>query len=145
MEKGTLMDDIFRDLNKFNFSENIIGDYSPLSLAFIGDAVFEIYIRTYVLSKGNMSPHKLHIASAGFVNAKAQAKIMHEITKYLNEDEVDIARRGRNAKSATIPKNANITDYKNATGLESLFGYLYLSGKAERLCELLEISIKIIE
>lgn len=141
MEERTLMD----YLNKFNFPKNIIADYSPLSLAFIGDAVFEVYVRTHVLSKGNMPPHKLHILAASFVNSKSQAKIMHEISKHLKEDELEIAKRGRNAKSASVPKNADITDYKNATGLESLLGYLYLSGKSERLEELMELAVKIIE
>lgn len=144
MEKESLTINIFNS-DKFNFPTNIIGEYSPLALAFIGDAVFEVYIRAYILTKGNMPPHKLHVLAASFVKAKSQAKVMHKITKYLNSEEIDIAKRGRNAKSGTIPKNADITDYKNATGLESLFGYLYLSGQTTRLSELLDLSIQIIE
>lgn len=144
MEEGTLMDMLNLPLN-MKFPQNIIGEYSPLSLAFIGDAVYEVYIRTYILSKGNMPPHKLHIQAANFVKAKSQAKVMHQIAEHLDEEEAEIARRGRNAKSGTIPKNADVTDYKNATGLESLFGYLYLTGKTERLNQLIELSIKIIE
>lgn len=129
----------------FEFPKNLIGEYSSLSLAFIGDAVFEVYVRTYILSKGNMPPHKLHIMASNFVKAKSQAKIMHEILETLSEEEAEVARRGRNAKSGTIPKNADLTDYKNATGLESLFGYLYLSGNKERLVELMNMAIMIIE
>lgn len=140
MEEGKLMNDFLN-----SDGGNIIAEYSPLALAFIGDAVYEVYIRTYILSKGNMPPHKLHILASNFVKAKSQATIMHGISEYLTEEELEIARRGRNAKSGTIPKNADITDYKNATGLESLFGYLYLSGNMSRLKELFEASVKIIE
>lgn len=144
MEERTLMDDLLNSAKDFDISRNIIAEYSPLSLAFIGDAVFEVYVRTYVLSKGNMPPYKLHIEASNFVKAKSQAVIMHQISEKLTEEELEIARRGRNAKSGTIPKNADITDYKNATGLESLFGYLYLAGNVDRLKVLFEESIKII-
>lgn len=143
MEEKNVEINFFETVNGFKLAKNIIGEYSPLSLAFIGDAIFEVYVRTYILSKGNTTPHKLHLMSASYVKAKSQARIMQEIQEYLNEDEVEIAKRGRNAKSGSIPKNADITDYRNATGLESLFGYLYLSNKIERLEELLKISIKI--
>lgn len=139
------MNDFLKISEQFNIPRNVIAEYSPLSLAFIGDAVYEVYIRTYILSKGNMPPHKLHILAANFVKAKSQAKVMHQIEEHLDEEENDVARRGRNAKSGTVPKNADVTDYKSATGLESLFGYLYLTGKIERLNQLIELSIKIIE
>lgn len=145
MEERTLTEKFLYGSMGFEFSGNISGEYSPLSLAFIGDAVFEVYVRTYILSKGNTTPHKLHIAAANFVKAKSQAKAMNEIAEHLTEEEVEVARRGRNAKSGSVPKNADVTEYRRATGLESLFGYLYLSGRTERLRELFDISIKIIE
>ncbi len=145
MEERALMDEILNVAKDFEIKGNIVSDYSPLALAFIGDAVFEVYVRTFVLSKGNMPPHRLHIEAANFVKAKSQAIIMHSISENLSEEEQEIARRGRNAKSGTIPKNADITDYKNATGLESLFGYLYLTGKTKRLKELMNIAISIIK
>ena len=145
MEERTLIDNFLDSAVGFNFPQNILGEYSPLSLAFMGDAIFEVYVRTYILSKGNTTPHKLHIAAANFVKAKSQAKAMNAIVRHLTEDEAEVARRGRNAKSGTVPKNADVTEYRRATGLECLFGYLYLTGKTERLMELLEISTRIIE
>lgn len=145
MEKRKLAGDFMDFFNQFHFCDNIEGEYSPLSLAFVGDAIFELYIRTYILSKGNMPPKTLHEMASSYVKAKSQAKIMHEISEYLNDEELNISKRGRNARSGTIPKNAEVVDYKNATGLECLYGYLYLKGSIERLNQLLDLSIKIME
>lgn len=116
--------------------------FSPLGLAYIGDAVYEIIVRTMVLLKGNAPVNKLHKQAKEYVNAKAQAELYHRIATYLTEEEQAIFRRGRNAKSFTTPKNMEIADYRHATGLEALFGYLYLKGQMERILYLFERGIK---
>lgn len=115
--------------------------YSPLVLAYAGDAVYELYVRTMILSQGNAPVHKLHKRSIEFVKAKAQSDILHSLMDGLSEEEQDIVRRGRNAKSGTIPKNADVTEYKYATGFETLLGYLYIKGDYTRLLELLKMSV----
>lgn len=115
--------------------------YSPLVLAYIGDAVYEAYIRCSIVSAGNMPVHKLHKAATGFVKAKAQSDLMEKILPLLTEEETAVFKRGRNAKSATSPKNADIVDYRRATGFEALIGYLYIAGKKDRLIELLDSCI----
>lgn len=114
--------------------------FSPLVLAYVGDAVHELYIRTLLLSQGNAPVHKLHKRSIAFVKAKAQSDTIHKLMEILTPEEQDIVRRGRNAKSGTIPKNADVTEYKYATGFETLLGYLYLKGDYMRLLELLKLS-----
>lgn len=111
-------------------------DYSPLALAYIGDCVYELFIRTYVLSKGNRSVNKMHKASRELVKASSQAKLYFLIQEDLTEEEQVILKRGRNAKSVSRPKNGDMTDYRHATGLEALIGYLYIEGKIERIKEL---------
>jgi ribonuclease III family protein len=114
---------------------------SPLVLAYVGDAVYEVFIRTLIVSQGNAPVHKLHVRSIKYVKAKAQSDIVHRIMDLLTPEEHDIVRRGRNAKSGTVPKNADITEYKYATGFESLIGYLYLKGELSRLQQILKMSI----
>lgn len=114
--------------------------YSPLVLAFVGDAVYELYVRTVLLSHGNAPVHKLHRQSIGYVKAKAQSDTIHKLNDMLTPEELDIVRRGRNAKPGTIPKNADIMEYKYATGFEALLGYLYLRGEYGRLIELMKLS-----
>lgn len=106
---------------------------SPLQLAYIGDAIYEVFVRTHILMNNNKNVNRLHRLAIKYVKADAQAKFYHEIQEYLTEDERRIVKRGRNSKVATVPKNANLTDYKYATGFESLIGYLYLTGNTERL------------
>lgn len=115
---------------------------APLQLAYIGDAVYELYIRTYILDKYKSKVKNLHIQSIGFVKAAAQAELSRVLEESLDEEELRVFKRGRNAKSVTVPKNAKLIDYKNATGFEALVGYLYLKKKYERLGELLEICIE---
>ena len=115
-------------------------EYSPLALAFIGDAVYEVYVRAQVLSEANTSAHILHKKAIAYVKAEAQATAAKVIMEQLSEDEMAIFKRGRNAKSATVPKHANVSDYRHATALEALFGYLYLSGETERLTELMQVA-----
>lgn len=119
-----------------------INSYSPLALAYVGDAVYELYIRTLLLSRGNAPVHKLHRQSVAFVKAKAQSDIVHKLMERLDPVEQDVVRRGRNAKSGTIPKNADVADYKYATGFETLLGYLYLKQDFARLLEVMRISVE---
>ncbi len=126
----------------FGIKKEDLNTYSPLVLAYAGDAVYELYVRTLLIGKGNAPVHKLHKQSISFVKAKAQSDTIHSLMEILTPDEQDVVRRGRNAKSGTIPKNADVTDYKYATGFESLLGYLYLKGDYTRLLEVLRISVE---
>jgi len=112
--------------------------YSPLTLAYIGDAVYELIIRTIIVDQGNAPVNKLHKKSSSLVNAKAQAGIAIRIGEYLTDEELAVYKRGRNAKSNTVAKNASITDYRLATGFEALAGYLYLNDQMKRLVELIK-------
>lgn len=116
-------------------------EVSPLVLAYIGDAVYELYVRTYVIGEGNMPVAKLHKKSTAFVKAGAQSEIIGGIEKHLTEEEIGIFKRGRNAHSYTSAKNADIVDYRRATGFEALIGYTYLKKDEKRLKELLQMSI----
>lgn len=113
-------------------------ELSALALAYVGDAVFEMLVRTKVLSLGNAPVNVLNKKARGIVNAKAQSDMYFRIEEFFTDEEKGVFRRGRNAKSHTVPKNADIMDYRHATGLESLFGYLYLCGNMERAIELFD-------
>lgn len=113
-------------------------EYSPLQLAYIGDAVYEVFVRTHLLKQGNFTVNELHRLSKGFVSAGAQSERISKLEEFLSEDEIRIYKRGRNAKSGTVPKNADVGDYHKATGMEALVGYLYLCGEFDRLYELME-------
>lgn len=115
-----------------------IRTYSPLPLAFIGDDVYGTIVRTLVVGKGNTSPAKLHTKCASIENAGAQTKVLSAIEEDLTEEEAEIVRRGRNSKPHTMAKNASVSDYLSATGLEALIGYLYMQGKNERILELVK-------
>lgn len=115
---------------------------SPLTLAFIGDAVYELLVRGQVLARGSAPVGKLHHRTVDFVRADAQAKAVRSIQPVLTETEAAVLRRGRNANSAHIAKNADPADYRYATGLEALFGYLYLIGENQRLRELFTLIIR---
>lgn len=123
------------------YNEKNIRELSPLALAFIGDGVFEILVRTHVLNK-NLSANKLHREAIKYVKAKNQRDLLEKVKDNLDEEERQIVKRGRNAKSHTVPKNAEISDYKMATGLEALFGHLYLLGRYERILEIFMEMIK---
>lgn len=114
-----------------------IKSYSGLTLAYIGDAIYELIIRTYVVEHGNAPVNKLHKQVIKLVQASAQAKLYHSIQDMLTEEEEAIYKRGRNAKSFTSAKNADIVEYRISTGLEALFGYLYLTDQTVRLLELI--------
>ena len=116
--------------------------YSPLALAYIGDGVYEMFIRTYVINRGNMPVNKMHKASRELVRASSQAQLYFLIEDMLTEEEDAVLRRGRNAKSVSIPKNGNVTEYRHATGLEALIAYLYIEGKIERIKELIDAGLE---
>lgn len=114
-----------------------INQMSPLTWAYVGDSVYELYIRNYLVNTTNQKPHKLHLNAIKYVKAKAQADILKRITDYLTEEEKEIVRRTRNTENHHIPKNANLQDYMYATAFEGLIGYLYLANKNERLEQIL--------
>lgn len=125
------------------FSIREINDLSPLVLAYIGDSVFEMFIRTYIVkNNGKLSVNMLNRQAIEIVKAHAQSDIIHDMMDSLNEEEQDIVRRGRNSKSGTIPKNANLTEYKYATGFEALIGYVYLKKDFKRLSKLFEMALE---
>ena len=111
--------------------------YSPLVLAYIGDAVYELLIRTKVINHGSMQVNKMHKKSASLVKAETQANIIKAIQDDLTEEELAVYKRGRNAKSATTAKHATMMDYRMATGFEALVGYLYLQAQRDRLLDLI--------
>lgn len=113
--------------------------YSSLSLAYIGDSIYESYIRTRLLENGDRRVKELHRAAKGYVSAKAQCEIVHNIMEFLTEEETAIFKRGRNTKVNTKAKNAGMAEYHNATGLEALVGYLYLDKNEKRLREILDL------
>lgn len=117
----------------------------PSVLAFIGDAVFNLFIRERLIMNKKGTSHQLHILATDYVKASSQSKISKALMDSFTEEEAYIFRRGRNAKSTTIPKNAEVQDYKYATGFEALLGYLYLTKQNERLYQLMEQAADIIE
>jgi ribonuclease-3 family protein len=120
-----------------NLPETDIKTYSPLTLAFIGDSIFDLIIRTFVVEGGNAPVNKLHHRAAKLVQASAQADLYHLIKDRLTEEEIAVFKRGRNAKSFTTAKNAGVVEYRTATGLEALVGFLYLTDRMDRLMELI--------
>lgn len=127
----------------FNRNKEIVdvNMLSPLVWAYVGDSVYEMFIRTYLINNSNAKPHKLHIESIKYVKAKAQAEILMKITDNLTDSEKDIVRRGRNAENHHLPKNADPADYMYSTAFEALIGYLYLTKQDERLKEILNMCI----
>jgi len=119
-----------------------LGQLSPVVLAYIGDAVFEIYVRQRLVAGYTRKPHELHRAATRHVSAAAQAKLLERWQPLLTGEEADIVRRGRNTKSGQPPKNADPADYRHATALECLVGYLYYRGDKERLEQLIDIAFE---
>ena len=111
---------------------------SPLTWAYIGDAVYELYIRNKLINETNLKPHKLHIEAIKYVKAKSQAEKLNEIYEILTDEEKDIVRRGRNTQNHHLPKNSNVQEYMYSTAFEALIGYLYLTKQSTRLKEILE-------
>lgn len=131
--------------HEFELKDIDIRTYSPLSLAYIGDAVYDLMVRTIVVLKGNTSNEKLHKTSVKYVSARAQAKIIDSLKDELSEDEAAIYRRGKNSKPSSTAKNATLSEYLRATGFEALIGYLYLMNRQERIIELVKKGIEIID
>ncbi|MBO5734143.1 MAG: Mini-ribonuclease 3 [Clostridia bacterium] len=130
------------DINSILSKEKIpeINTLSPLTLAFLGDSVYEMFVRTKILSMGNRPANELHKIAVGYVKAKAQATAAHKILETLSEEETEIYKRGRNTNIHTVPKNADMADYRHATALEALIGYLYIKGDEKRLSEILNLA-----
>ena len=128
--------------NFFEIKDKDIRSFSPLTLAYIGDAVYEIVIRTIIVEKGNAPVNKLHHKASSLVKAVAQKEALETILPLLTKEEEAIYKRGRNAKSYTSAKNASVIDYRIATGFEALMGFLYLTGRNERMLELVKSGIK---
>lgn len=125
-------------IDEFKVGEHVPpGQYSPLVLAYIGDCVFELFVRTYLISEKNFHVNDLHKAATALVNNKSQSDLYLKIKDCLTEEETAIYKRGRNANSHP-PKNALMRDYKSATGIEALIGYLYICKKSERIVYLLK-------
>ncbi|WP_050613613.1 Mini-ribonuclease 3 [Bacillus testis] len=122
-------------------------ELNSLALAYMGDAVYETYIRHHLLLKGGVKPNQLHRESTRFVSAKAQSKVIHFFLEEesLSEEEQGVVRRGRNAKSGSVPKNTDVQTYNYSTAFEALIGYLFLSGRVERMENLIKRSIEFIE
>lgn len=132
------------------FNEDPAGEakasqYSPLNLAYVGDAVFELYVRTLLVKRGNMPVSRLHKAAVSYVSSAAQSVMSEAVAPLLDEKEKRIVKRGENAKPHSISKNADRVEHEKSTGFEALIGYLYLKGDEERLMELLEAAVNAAE
>ncbi|MBE5876274.1 MAG: ribonuclease III [Lachnospiraceae bacterium] len=119
-----------------------IRTYSPLTLAYIGDAIFEMVIRTLIVEKGQRAANSLHKHTTKIVCAGTQAAMIEALADVLTEEEQSIYRRGKNTKINSSAKNASLSDYRKATGFEALCGYLYLSGNTKRVVELIKIALE---
>lgn len=135
----SLLDNIKRE---FDVEEVDIREYSPLTLAFIGDCVFDMVIRTVIVGRSNSQPQKLHKKKANIVKAPTQSELVQVLMDELTEEELTIYKRGRNAHSYTSAKNASIADYRKATGFEALLGYLYLTNNEDRILELTKLGLE---
>lgn len=122
----------------FAVKEMDIRSYSPLTFAYVGDAVYDLIIRTVAVGRANKAVSALHKKTSSIVKAKTQSDIIEVMLPHLTEEEREIYKRGRNAKPHTMAKNASVSDYRRATGFEALIGYLYLDGKFDRILELVK-------
>ena len=125
----------------FSLKDVDVRSYSPLTLAYIGDAIYELIIRTVLVGKGNCPVNRLHKQASSLVKASAQSEMMNRIEPELTQEEHDVFRRGRNAHSPTMAKHATMTDYRRATGFEALMGYLYLKEDYQRMLSLIRLGI----
>lgn len=135
---------ILENINlKFDLSETDVNAYSPLTLAFIGDCVFDLVVKTVVVKKANRSANALHRKTSQIVKAESQSRMAAWFldNDILSDEELAIYKRGRNAKSQTTAKNASVGDYRKATGVEALIGYLYLNNRTDRLVDLIKAGI----
>ena len=139
------MDRFIRELCGEKLSEEAVRMMNPVKLDYIGDAVFELYVRTYVINTNKGYVKDLNKDAVKFVSAVGQSKVARNLDKIISEEEMAILKRGRNQKSLSAPKNTSIGDYKYATGFESLLGYLFLMGDMERIRTIITEAIKIIK
>ncbi len=141
MEKsvGFEFDSYMKEL--FQMEEVDVSTYSPLTLAYIGDGIYDLIIRSIVVNHGNKQVNKLHKETSSLVQASTQSLMMRTMQEHLTEEEHAIYKRGRNAKSITPAKNQSITDYRRATGFEALLGYLYLKKEWKRMLDLVKIGL----
>ena len=129
-------------LKTFPGKQQDVRTYSPLTLAYIGDAVYEVIIRTAVVERANRPANALHHITVKYVSAGAQSRIVQALMEELTEEEQAVYRRGKNSKPHTTAKNASLADYLKATGFETLIGYLYLTGQTDRALELVKLGIE---
>jgi ribonuclease-3 family protein len=119
--------------------------YSPVTLAYVGDAVYEVLVRDYLTHERSVPTNILNKTARRFVSASAQSRIFDEICKTLTDEEMYYYRRGRNTKASTVPKNADVIEYRKATGVEAVFGYLYITGRIGRIkeifCEIIKLGL----
>ncbi len=128
---------------QFDLKEADINTYSPLTLAYIGDSIYDLIIKSIVVCRANCAANKLHKLTSELVKAGTQARIAELLQEYMTEEEQSIYKRGRNAKSYTTAKNASVADYRKATGMEAVCGYLYLKGESERVVGLLKLGLEL--
>ena len=128
-------------LKPFNIERKEAKEFSPLVLAYIGDAVYELIVRSILVSMGNRPVNKLNKDATSLVKAGAQSEIVKLISDKLSEEEYTVFKRGRNSSPHTMAKNASMTDYKYATGFEALIGFLYLDNRCDRVLELVKLGI----
>ncbi len=140
MEKSLILKEMF--LNEFGLEEQDLRTYSPLTLAYIGDAIFELVVRTVLVERKNAQAEKLHKAATKIVKAETQALLIEAVKDDLTEEELAVYKRGRNAKAVTRAKNATMSEYRRATGFEALMGYLYLKGDMERMIKLIRLGVE---
>lgn len=143
MEKSIGFDDCLRAA--FDMQDVDVQSYSPLTLAYIGDCVFDLIIKSLIVNQGNKQVQKLHAETSALVQASSQSKMMRPLQELLTEEEHAVYKRGRNAKSVSPAKNQSITDYRRATGFEALIGYLYLEKRYDRIMELVRIGLEFME
>lgn len=144
-EEKTTIDPLSYMKEQLGIGETDIRTYSPLALAYIGDCVFDMLVRTLIVSRGNMAVSKYHRKVSAIVNAHAQAEMIRQLEPELTEEETLIYKRGKNSKPSTMAKNATAREYKTATGMEALLGYLYLTNQYTRLTDLVRRSLEIWE
>ncbi len=141
MEKSIEWEFDFFMQDLMQMREADVREYSPLALAYLGDAVFDLVIKSLVLNQGNKPVQKLHKETSRIVQASAQSKMMRVIQEQLTEEEHQVYKRGRNSKTVSPAKNQSVTDYRRATGFEALIGYLYLKREYRRMLELIKIGL----
>jgi len=139
------MSEFLNKLNCVNLSDEEINMMNPLKLAFLGDSIYESYIRYYIISQHVLKTSEMSKMSVKYVNAEAQAYIVNLLKAFLTESEWRMVKRGRNQKTGSKPKNASVTDYRYATGFETLLGYLYITDQKERIYEIVGMAIDIVD